>query len=73
MDLFNTIKDITEAHNATLRTGLKHGEQLGFGKLVDRINQMADATGVATEYNRGFRAALFAMRAYILAEMKEPK
>jgi hypothetical protein len=67
------LESIMKGHAEIMRTGLKHGEQMGFGKLVDKINQMADATGVATEYNRGFRAALFAMRAYILAEMKEPR
>jgi hypothetical protein len=65
------LESIMKGHAEIMRTGLKHGEKLGFGKLVDRINQMADATGVATEYNRGFRAALFATRAYILAEMKD--
>ncbi len=70
MDLFNEIKGITESHNKMLFTGMKQGEQAGLGKVVDECNRLLDLHGLSGEWNEGFRAALLAVRGYLLAELR---
>ncbi len=70
MDLFKEIVGITQAHNTMLRTGVKQGEQIGFGRVVDEINRVLDASGVSGDYNKGLRDGLLMLRAYILAELR---
>ncbi len=73
MDLQDEILGIITRNTELVRVGLKHGEQAGLGKVVDECNRLLDLHGLSGEWNEGFRAALLAVRSYILAELKASK
>ncbi len=70
MDLFKEIVSITESHNKMLFTGMKQGEQIGFGRVVDEINRLLDLKGLSGDWHSGYRQALMDVRAFLLAELK---
>ena len=69
-DVQDDILNVITLHNNTMRTGLKHGEQSGLGKVATECNRMMDACGLTGSWNQGYRKALCDVRAYILAELR---
>jgi hypothetical protein len=65
------LESIMKSHAEIMRTGLKHGEQIGWGKLCTEIDRLMDATGYSGLENQGFRKALMLVRGWVLSEMKD--